>query len=162
MAVLDWIFAAVLLASVFLGAWRGLVYEVLSLLSWVAALVLAQWLAMDVGLRLPLGGSSEMVLYAAGFLLVFIVTIMAGGLIAALFKKIMSSVGLRPVDRILGAIFGAARGVLLLLLATVLLAMTPMQTSAMWQESIGVQASMAFLRSIKPALPRQFEPFLPA
>lgn len=162
MAVLDWIFAAVLLASVFLGAWRGLVYEVLSLLSWVAALVLAQWLAMDVGLRLPLGGSSEMVRYAAGFLLVFIITIMAGGLIAALFKKIMSSVGLRPVDRILGAIFGASRGVLLLLLATVLLAMTPMQTSAMWQESIGVQASMAFLRSIKPALPRQFEPFLPA
>ncbi len=162
MAVLDWIFAAVLLASVLLGAWRGLVYEVLSLLSWVAALVLAQWLAMDVGLRLPLSGASEIVRYAAGFLLVFIVTIMAGGLIAALFKKIMSSVGLRPVDRILGAIFGASRGVLLLLLATVLLAMTPMQASVMWQESIGVQASMAILRSIKPALPRQFEPFLPA
>ena len=31
MAALDWIFAAVLLASMLVGAWRGLVFEVLSL-----------------------------------------------------------------------------------------------------------------------------------
>jgi membrane protein required for colicin V production len=161
-SLLDWIFIAVLVASVLLGAWRGLVFEVLSLLSWIVAFVLAQWFALDVGSRLPLGDASELLRYAAGFLIVFIVTMMLGGLMAALFKKVIGSVGLRPVDRILGAVFGVSRGVLLLLLATMLLAMTPMQASAMWQQSFCAQTAVMVLRSVKPALPRQFEPFLPA
>ncbi len=162
MAVLDWIFGAVFLASVLLGAWRGLVFEVFSLLSWVAAFVLAQWFAVDVGARLPMGGASDVLRYAAGFALLFIVTIMAGGLVAALFKKVMNSVGLRPADRVLGSIFGAGRGVLVLLLATLLLAMTPMKDSQMWQESVGVRLFVGVLLQIKPVMPKEFEPFMPA
>ena len=44
MPVLDWVLLAVLLVSLLLGLWRGLVYEVLSVVSWIAAFVLAQWL----------------------------------------------------------------------------------------------------------------------
>ena len=44
MAPLDWAVLIVLAASLLLGAWRGLVYEVLSVLSWIAAFVAAQWL----------------------------------------------------------------------------------------------------------------------
>lgn len=162
MAALDWVFGVVLLASVLLGAWRGLVFEVLSLLSWIAAFVLAQWFAADVGARLPMGGASDLLRYGAGFLLLFVVTIMAGGLLAALFKKVVSSVGLRPADRILGAVFGAGRGVLVLLLATFLLAMTPMKDSPMWQESVGVRMCVGVLLQIKPAMPKEFQPFMPA
>jgi membrane protein required for colicin V production len=162
MPALDWVFAAVLLMSVLLGAWRGLVFEVLSLLSWIAAFVLAQWLAMDVAQYLPMGGASEMVRYGAGFLLVFIATVMLGGLLAALLKKLMASVGLRPVDRLLGASFGAVRGALLLLLATALAAMTPFKSSSAWQESRGVAVSLAVLHSIQPSLPRDLVKYLPA
>lgn len=162
MPVLDWIFAAVLLMSVLLGAWRGLVFEVLSLLSWIAAFVLAQWLALDVAHYLPMGGASDMVRYAAGFLLVFIATVMFGGLLAALLKKLMASVGLRPVDRVLGAMFGAARGVLLLLLATVLAATTPFKASPAWQESKGVAMSLSVWHSLQPSLPRDLVKYLPA
>jgi membrane protein required for colicin V production len=162
MPALDWVFAAVLLMSVLLGAWRGLVFEVLSLLSWIAAFVLAQWLAMDVAQYLPMSGASEMVRYGAGFLLVFIATVMLGGLLAALLKKLMASVGLRPVDRLLGASFGAVRGALLLLLATALAAMTPFKSSSAWQESRGVAVSLAVLHSIQPSLPRDLVKYLPA
>ena len=162
MPVLDWVFAVVLLMSVLLGAWRGLVFEVLSLLSWIAAFVLAQWLAMDVAQYLPMSGASEMVRYGAGFLLVFIATVMLGGLLAALLKKLMTSVGLRPVDRVLGATFGAVRGVLLLLLATVLAAMTPFKSSPAWQESQGVAVSLTVLHTLQPSLPRDLVKYLPA
>ncbi len=160
MPALDWIFASVLLLSMLLGAWRGLVYEVLSLASWIAALVLAQWLALDVAQRLPLGGSSEMVRYAAGFVLVFIAAVMAGGLMAALFKKLMATVGLRPVDRALGAIFGLTRGVLLLLLSTALVGLTSLKASAAWQDSMGVGVAQAALQGIRPALPPDLDRFL--
>ena len=53
MAALDWIFAAVLLASMLIGAWRGLVFEVLSVLGWVAAFFAAQWFAADMAALLP-------------------------------------------------------------------------------------------------------------
>ena len=118
MPALDWIFAAVLLLSMLLGAWRGLVYEVLSLVNWVVAFVLAQWLALDAASHLPISSASEPVRYAAGFLLVFLVVILLGGLIVVLIKKLTAAVGLSPVDRTLGALFGVLRGVLLLLLAT--------------------------------------------
>ena len=49
-----------------LGAWRGLVYEVVSALSWVAAFVAAQWFAPDVAQKLPMSGTGEAVRYAAG------------------------------------------------------------------------------------------------
>jgi len=162
MVALDWIFATVLLLSVLLGAWRGLVFEVLSVLSWVVAFVLAQWLALDVAHYLPMGGSSDMVRYGAGFLLVFIATVVLGGLLAALLKKLMSSVGLRPVDRVLGAGFGALRGVLLLLLATVLAAMTPFKSSPAWHESVGVALSLAVMENLRPALPPELVKYLPA
>ena len=45
MTPVDWILLAVLLASLLLGAWRGLVYELMSMLGWIAAFVLAQWWA---------------------------------------------------------------------------------------------------------------------
>jgi membrane protein required for colicin V production len=161
MPTLDWIFAAVLLMSMLIGAWRGLVYEVLSLLSWLVAFVLAKWLAQDVAQNLPMSGASEVMRYGAGFVLVFIATVMLGSLIATLIKKLMSTVGLRPVDRVLGASFGLLRGGLLLMLATVLVAMTPIKSSAIWQESVGVSWTFTVIKSIKPVLPRELDKFLP-
>ena len=79
MAILDWVFIAVLVASLMLGAWRGLVYEVLSVMSWIAAFVLAQWLAPDVASRLPMGSAAEPVRYAAGFVVVLVAAAFAGG-----------------------------------------------------------------------------------
>ena len=64
MATLDWVFLTVLAASLALGAWRGLVYEVLSVLGWIAAFVLAQWLAPDAAAWLPMGRSGEALRYA--------------------------------------------------------------------------------------------------
>jgi membrane protein required for colicin V production len=158
---LDWIFAGVLLLSLVVGAWRGLVFEVMSLVSWAAAFALAQWLAADVAQRLPMGVAGDMVRYAAGFVVVFVAVLILGGLLAALTKKLLTSVGLRPVDRVLGAAFGLVRGMLLLLLATVLAAMTPFKSSAAWQESTGVSLSLAVIKGIRPALPRDLDKFLP-
>lgn len=161
MPVLDWVFLAVLLASLLLGAWRGLVFEVLSLVSWVVAFVLAQWLAPQAAAWLPMTGATEMIRYAAGFVVVFIATVFAVGLLAWLVKKLVESVGLRPVDRVLGAMFGLLRGVILLLAATVVMEMMPLKSSAWWQEATGVDVSRGVLRGLKPLLPGEFGKYLP-
>jgi membrane protein required for colicin V production len=77
-------------------------------------------------------------------------------------KKLTMAVGLRPVDRALGAVFGSVRGVLLLLVATVLVDMTPMKSDPAWQASVGAEVAVAVLRGLKPALPSELNKFLPA
>lgn len=161
MPALDWIFLAVLLTSLLLGVWRGLVYEVLSLLSWLVAFVAAQWLAPTVAVYLPMSGASEMIRYAAGFALVFIAVVLAVSVLAWLMQKLMSSVGLRPVDRLLGAVFGLGRGVVILLAVAVVMEMMPFRVAPWWQESLGARVSVATLKALKPVLPAEFGRYLP-
>ncbi len=150
---LDWILAVALLLSVLLGAWRGLVYEVLSVAGWVAAFIAAQLYAGLAAAQLPLGGLSESLRYACGFALVFITTAFAAGLVSWLLKKLVESVGLRPVDRTLGAAFGLLRGLVILLAVTVVVGMTPFKSSAWWKESAGAGVLSAVLTGLMPILP---------
>jgi membrane protein required for colicin V production len=161
MATLDWVFLAILLVSLLIGAWRGLVYEVLSVFSWLAAFFVAQWLAPDAALWLPMGGASQSVRYAAGFVVVFIIVVFMGGLLAWLTKKLVESVGLRPVDRTLGAAFGLIRGGVLLLAFGIVINLTPLQKDEWWTQAQGAGIVTAVLKGLKPVLPEQFGQYLP-
>ncbi|MDP3136685.1 MAG: CvpA family protein [Burkholderiaceae bacterium] len=161
MASLDWIFLAVLAVSLVLGVWRGLVYEVLSVLGWIAAFVAAQWLAPGVAAWLPMGQAADSLRYAAGFVLVFIVVAFLGGLSAWAVKSLVEAAGMRPVDRTLGGAFGLVRGVVLLLAAAVVMNMTALNGSAWWMESRGAGVLSAALKGLKPVLPAEFGQYLP-
>jgi membrane protein required for colicin V production len=156
----DWVLLAVLVLSLLVGLWRGLVFEVLSVLGWVAAFFLAQWFAPDVAARLPMSSATQPTRYAAAFVLTFIVAVFAAGLLASIVRKMVAAVGLRPVDRLLGAVFGVVRGLVLLLAVAVAIDMTPLKDSPWWQESTGAPVLSAALKGLKPALPEQFSRYL--
>lgn len=162
MAALDWVFVVVLLASMLIGAWRGLVFEVLSLLGWVVSFFIAQWFAMDMAAWLPMGESAEAVRYAAGFVAVFVLAVFACGFLTWLVKKLVDSIGLRPADRSLGALFGVLRGLVLLLVLAVVAGMTPVHEAAWWGESQAAPVLTEVLRGLKPALPDEFGRYLPS
>ncbi|MCX8516975.1 MAG: CvpA family protein [Rhodoferax sp.] len=157
---LDWLCVAVLLVSLLVGVWRGLVVEVLSLLSWLAAFVLAQWLAPDVAGKLPMAGAGEAVRYAAGFLLVFVATLIAAALIGWALSRFLSAVGLGIINRLLGALFGALRGVVLILAATVVVNLTPWKAAPLWQSSVAMHWANGVLASLTPMLPQAFAKYL--
>lgn len=161
MPVLDWIFAGVLLASMLLGGWRGFVYEVMSLVAWVTAFVVARWIGPDVAQHLPMQGGSEMLRQISGFLIVFVGSLMLGTLLAVLVKKLLAKVGLRPVDRLLGTVFGATRGLLVLLLVTALVQLSPVKDSEVWQQSTGAHLTSGLLHYLKTALPHELRTYLP-
>lgn len=161
MAVLDWIFLAVLLLSVAIGALRGLVYEVVSVLGWVAAFVVAQIFAPEAAALLPMGTAAEPLRHAAGFVLVFVAVAFAAGLVAWVTRKMVESIGLRPVDRTLGGAFGLLRGIVVLLALAVVVEMTQLKTNDRWQESQGAAVLTVALKGLKPVLPEQFGKYLP-
>ncbi len=160
MTSVDWILIGIVLLSLLVGLWRGLVFEVLSLVGWVSAFFAAQWLAVFVASQLPLQGLSDPVRYAVGFVLTFLVCVMAAGLLASLSRKLISVVGLRPVDRLLGAAFGALRGLVILLAVAVVIDLTPLKTSAAWVQSQIAPLLAVVLAGLKPALPGTLSRFL--
>ncbi len=81
--------------------------------------MLAQWFAPEVAAHITLGDMSDAVRFVVAFALVFILAAFAGGLVASLVKKLVEAVGMRPVDRSMGALFGLLRGLVLLLAFTV-------------------------------------------
>ncbi len=161
MAALDWILLAILTASMLLGVWRGLVREVLSLAGWIAGFLLAQMLAPEVGQRLPMEGASEGLRYLVGFVVVFIAVLVLTAVSGWVLQKLVAAVGLGILDRLLGAVFGSLRGVIFLLVITVIAGMTPVQDTATWRQSESARALTQLLHFLKPVLPADFGKYLP-
>ncbi|WP_028602381.1 CvpA family protein [Ottowia thiooxydans] len=161
MSGVDWICLTVAVASLLLGAWRGFLYEVLALGSWVFAFFAARWAAPVVGLWLPMGESPEGVRYAAGFALVFISAAFLGGMLAWAARRGATALGVRPVDRVFGAVFGAARGLALLLVGAAIIGMTPAREALWWQESVSAHWLEATLGALHPMLPEPVGKYFP-
>ena len=160
MNYLDWTLIGIGAVSALWGLMRGLVREVLSLAGWVASFWLAQRHATQVGEWLPVAQGSGTLQQLLGFVLVFLLVLTLCTLLAILLKKMASAVGLGPLDRLLGAIFGALRGLLLLLSLTIVVGLSPWQSQEMWQNSAVPQWLRGTLVILRPLLPTEFGKYL--
>jgi len=135
MAGLDYAVIAVILLSVLLGWWRGLVYEVLSLAGWLAAWVVARLFAERAVPYMPEGLGAEMVRLAAAYAVLFVGTLIVSGIVAWLLSKAMKWVGLGWLDKGLGVLFGLLRGVLVVLVLALLAGLTSIPQQPFWREA---------------------------
>ncbi|MBI4937541.1 MAG: CvpA family protein [Nitrosomonadales bacterium] len=135
MTSLDYIVIVIIVLSALLGWWRGLVYEVLSLLSWVAAFLVARLLAASVLPYMPASLGSEAIRTATAYAALFAVTLLVGSIAAWALSKLVKFVGLGWLDRSLGVLFGAARGVLVVLLLVLLAGLTDLPKEAAWRNA---------------------------
>lgn len=150
---LDWTFLAVLGVSVLVGLWRGLVFELMSLAGWVVAWFGAQWGAPQLLPWLPVAEPSSPLRLAAALLLCFVGLLLLWSLLARLLRMLMHATPLSLPDRLLGAGFGALRGVVLLLALASVIALTPAAQSNGWRLSQGARWLELGLQALKPLLP---------
>ncbi len=125
---LDIVLGAILLASVIGATLNGLTKELLRIASLVIGLLVAMWGYGLLAGYLAQWISNAKVASAAAFALLFIGCLITGALLARLLAGIWSLAGLGLLDRLLGAAFGALRG--LLLAAALLLALVAFQPVA--------------------------------
>jgi membrane protein required for colicin V production len=112
-AIVDIIILGIILLSCLFGGFRGLVKEALSLAFWIGAALLAMAFSDVAAARLTGVSANPVVRQMAAFVLIFVFTVFAGGLISNLISTLMSKAGLGGVDRALGALFGIIRGVVI-------------------------------------------------
>ncbi len=121
--------------SVLAGLMRGFVREAFSLAAWIAAFLLAKTLAPDLSPLVP-GVESEALRHLVALVVVFLCVLIGVGLAGVVLSGMVKWAGLAPYDKMLGAIFGGLRGVLVVLLFTLAAGLTALPKTDFWQHSI--------------------------
>lgn len=160
MSWVDWVLLGTLAVSVLLGLWRGLVYEVMALAGWVVAYFGCPVLAPLLAPMLPAQRLDSSLLHGLSLVLAFMLILLVWGLAAKLLRSLIHATPLNIVDRLLGGGFGALRGLLIVLLVTVGVVMTPAVRSQAWQESAVAPWLQAALRGLSPLLPDDVVKFM--
>lgn len=153
---------AIVVVSMAVGLWRGLVFELMALVGWIVAYVLAQAYSPWVAQRWSIGGAGTALNQGIAFVLTFVVVLIGWTLLARLVRLIVRATPLTLLDRLLGAVFGMLRGVLLLLVVATVVVLTPAAKSVEWTASRGAGWLTALLHGIGPLLPAEVARHLPA
>ena len=133
---LDLAFLGVIAVSVLIGVIRGFVREVISVAVWVAAFWIALRYGPQLGEQLAPWLVSPMLRLVAGFAGLFILTLLIGALVSYVARALVGRTGLSGTDRMLGIVFGAARGLLLVGVIILGAGLTAVPREAWWQESV--------------------------
>ncbi len=150
----DYFILAIIAVSALLSLWRGFIKEALSLASWVAALWVAMLFFDDLGRYLAQWIDAASVRSAVAFVILFVGTVIVGGIVNHLVGKLVEKSGLSATDRALGVLFGVARGVVIVSVLVMLAGLTPVPSDAWWSESLLLgrfQEMAMWLRSFLPA-----------
>ena len=127
----DFAAIAILLISLLLGLWRGLVYEVLSLLGWPLAFVLSKLFAGNVAPLLPM--AQEPVRITVAYALVFVAALIVWSVLVWLLSRLVKAIGLGWLNSALGGLFGLLRGVLVVLVLVWLAGLTHIPEQPFWR-----------------------------
>ena len=137
MTQFDYIVLVIIALSALLGWWRGLVYEILSLLSWITSYFVAKSWAVEFTPYMPEVLESEALKNAAAFMAVFVTTLILCGIAAWALNKLIKSFGLDwRTDGVLGAFFGFLRGCLLVLLIVLFAGLTKLPQTPFWRDAL--------------------------
>lgn len=134
MTAFDYGVITIVLASLALGLWRGLVGEVLALLAWVLAALAAWQLGPEIGaLITAIADPGLRVL--AGYAAVFVGVLVVLALVRLAVRGLLKALGLTAVDRVLGVVFGVARGLLIVVILVAVGGMTSVPKQPWWAEA---------------------------
>jgi len=132
----DYTVIAIVVMSMLLGMWRGIIYEVLALLGWLSAFLIARWLAADVAAMLPALITVADIRTAIAYVILFITTLFLSSSIAWFVSKAITKLGnLGWTVWVLGALFGIARGTILVLVLVLIAGLTSWPKDPIWREA---------------------------
>ena len=136
MATVDWLIIAVVVLSTLLSLKRGFVKEVLSLLTWVVAFVVSIKFADQMQALLIEQVQNDQIRYIVAFVSLFIASLVVGALVSFLLGSLIQVTGLSGTDRVLGMVFGFARGSLIIVAFISLLSLSPaIEETEFWKTS---------------------------
>ena len=131
----DIVILAIIGISALISLWRGFLREVLSLLAWILAFWVAFSFTPLVAPLLEPYVDVPSIRFILGFAGLFVLTLLAVSLLGHIVVKLVGRTGLTGTDRMLGLLFGMARGGVVVLLLVLLAGLTRVPQDPWWDEA---------------------------
>ena len=154
MTSFDYVVMAIVSASVALGVWRGVVGEIIALAAWVLAFFAARWWGSEVA-QVIYGGliADPALRIVAAWVTVFVVVLVLMALLRLAVHGLLKALGLSLTDRLLGVIFGLARGLLIVLVLVAVGGMMSLAKEKWWSDAYFSAPLETAVLAGKPWLP---------
>jgi len=153
MTVFDYVVLAIVALSILISVVRGLVREVLALAAWAVGFIVASLFAADVAALLAPQVPDERVRLLLAFAGLFLAALLVMSLLALLVSRLMKGAGLGLEDRVLGGVFGLARGVLVVTVLVLGAGLTALPRQPEWRGAVLSGPLEAFAGHVKSWLP---------
>lgn len=153
MATFDYVVIGIVAVSLLWGLWRGVVSELLALAAWGIGIFAGIEYGAAAGLALYAGVTDPAMRMLAGCATVFVGVLLAMALIGLAVRSMVKALGLSLSDRLLGALFGLARGLLMVLLLVGAAGMTSAPQQTWWQSAMLAAPLETAVLGLKPMLP---------
>ena len=154
---IDWFAVGLLTLGFFWGFSKGFVRELMSIASWFFAFIFAPLWGATAGSLKPVQDMSQSVRLGAGYTIVFVGVLIASTFLGNSLRKLLSTLGLGILDSLVGAIFGMLGSVVVLLLFTICVNLSPFKTSIEWTHSNFAPVLLDLLHHVISFLPSSFE-----
>jgi membrane protein required for colicin V production len=154
--IFDYIVLFILISSVVISTMRGLVKEILSLVGWIAAFVVANAFGAKLAPMLPSVVPGESLRLIVAFIALFLGVRVLMGLLALAIGALIEATGLSLADRGLGGLFGLGRGIVIVLAGVILCGMTSIPQQDFWKNALLSPMAETGARTVKPFLPAAF------
>lgn len=153
MTSFDYVVLTIIGLSIILSVMRGFFREALAILGWVAAFVVAKTYANQLVPMMPTDIPAESLRILAAFLVLFFATLLVASLLAIALSFVFKKMGMGWLNRLLGAFFGLARGVLIVCIVVFLAGLTELPNDARWRNAMFSAPLEALVISMLPWVP---------
>ena len=135
MTTFDYVVIGIVTVSLLLGLWRGVVGELVALAAWGIGIFAAIEYGAVAGNQLYTGVADPTMRMLAGCATIFIGVLLAMSIIGWAVRNMVKALGMSLSDRLLGAVFGLARGLLMILVLVALGGMTNAPKQEWWKSA---------------------------
>lgn len=146
--IADLLVSAVIAACIVLSAMRGVIAEAGSMVAWVVAFFFAKLFAASFADIAFASFQPRLFALALSFISLFVIACLIQKILRSLLTGAVSAVGLSFANRILGGVFGALKGVLIVTLLVMLASKTDLPDTEEWRQSY----TLPFFASLSEAV----------
>jgi len=153
MVWVDYAIIIIVSLSALISVLRGFVREALSLAAWVLAFWVAFTFHQNLASILAKYIETPSLQLISAFALLFVVTLIIAALINNLVGQLVKKTGLTGTDRMLGILFGVARGAVIVAILVLMAGLTQIPNDPWWKESVFIvhfQNMAIWLKSFLP------------
>ena len=154
MTSFDYIALLIIGISIVVSMMRGAVREVLAIVGWVVALYTARTYASQLVPLLPPDIPTEPLKVLAAFVILMLGVLLVASLLAIALSSLIKKIGLNWLNRFVGALFGVARGLLIVCVLVFLAGLTSLPKDARWTNAMFSAPLEVLVKSMMPWLPQ--------